>query len=182
MSQGAGAVLKCKDPNNDVDSNNVFDWMNYHFVCDYIHRPKSSDVYAEEMLMMTLFYSCYHYPERNKSVVYQHFIRRGYHGFLLYPINPSTGSLADKPGFYTGGENKQGLFDYARNYIEYHVHKEKHLRVLDEFVKIKGLDDMTNRDLFVAATGCLDAQHQIELQRVDRKTNTKSNMSLDDYF
>jgi hypothetical protein len=155
MSKGAGAVMLCQDKHIDSDVKDTLDWSTFHFVCDYLNRPKSSDEFCEDMLMMTLFHSCIMYVENNVSLVWQHFADRGFAGFLLYEIDLKTGLLKDKPGFRTTPESKQDLFDGVRNYIEYHTHKEKHQNILNEFSIIKSLDDMTNRDLFVAAAGCI---------------------------
>lgn len=179
MSRGAGAVMLCQDRQKDKDTKDTTEWTSYKFVCDYLYRTKSSDIYCEEMLMMSIYWSCVMYPEINKPLVWQHFVDRGYGGFLLYEVDLKSGMLKDKPGFRTGTESKQDLFDGVRNYVSAHLHKEEQLRIIKDFQAIKGYDDMTNRDLFTAAAGCIRGHKHMQYQIPDKEEATSS---IADYF
>jgi hypothetical protein len=179
MSKGAGAVFRCQDENIDSKLKDVTQWSTYHFVCDYIDRPKSSDIYGESMLMMTLFYSAICNPESNLTLTWQHFKDRGFEGFLLHEIDLTTGLQKEKPGFKTTTVTKPELFDGVRGYVEHHLHKENHARIIEEFSKIKSMDDMTNRDLFVAAAGSLRGAEQMKYYVEDVE---ESSPNLNGYY
>jgi hypothetical protein len=89
--------------------------------------------------------------ERNKTNTWQHFIERGYGGFLQYEIEISTGRPKDKPGAYAGGDNETELFAETKDYITYHSHIEEHISYLNECKNIRGKEEMTKYDLFSAA-------------------------------
>lgn|GEM_PF-5764587 len=184
MSKGAGAVFLRRDKRIDPDSKDTSEWKTHRFVCDYVERPGSSDEYCEEMLMMSVFYSTGMFPETNKSVLYQYFEDRGYGGFLIYQVDPKTGRKKDKPGFHSQTGSKQELFDHVRNYIAYHCHKEQHITMLQDFADIKGLDDMTNRDLFVAGAGCLFGSYHLSVYDLDFNEEEEEGEGFDlgDYF
>jgi len=157
MSDGGGAVLKVRDSSVDTSDKELKDWDTEKFVCTYLARPGSTDKFSEDMLKMCMYYGAYCYPESNVNHVEIDFKRWKYHGFLLYGTNKTTGKRNNVPGFFTS-TNKQDLFNYVRDWVNKHGLYCEHEEILKEISEIRGLDDMTNFDLFTAVAGALYGQ------------------------
>jgi hypothetical protein len=157
MSDGGGAVLKVRNSLVDTPDKDVKDWDTERFVCTYLARPGSTDKFSEDMLKTCVYYGAFCYPENNVNHVQIDFERWGYHGYLLYGTNKTTGKKNSVPGFYTS-TNKQELFNYVRDWVSKHGLYCEHEEILREVSEIRGLDDMTNYDLFTAVAGALYGQ------------------------
>jgi len=153
LSLGAGTVFMNRNHKYDPEGTPPEQWKSFHFVCDYVHRPDSTREYCESMLMMSVYWGCMMFPENNLENLWEHFIDRGFGGFLKYDVD-MHGVISPKPGLFTGGggsSTKDQIFTEVRSYIEYHIAKEKHLRILQQMAAIRGKDDMGNQDLFASA-------------------------------
>jgi hypothetical protein len=173
-SLGSGAVLWKHDSTIDGKDKPVRDWDSKKFVCTYLYRPKTLDEYCQDMLNMCIYYGAMMYPENNITNVSDYFIRTGYGGYLLYDIDIKTGKKKANAGFTVagaGGGAKQDLFNIGADWVNLHSERCDHSEILEEFLYIKDLDDMKNRDLFVSVCGCLKAEQSVMLDRT-RKFNT----------
>ena len=74
MSNGAGYVYAKYDANSDLSET---------FICVYIHRPQTSDIFYEDMLKMSVFFGCKILVENNKIGIVKYFQFRGYEKFLM---------------------------------------------------------------------------------------------------
>lgn len=155
MSNGGGAAFWNRDKDLDPDIKDINEWQSYRFIMAYNYRTSDQDEYAEDMLMMSVYLGWMMYPEVNVDLVYKHFVKRGYGGFLKYDIDELTGKVKDKPGFTSLTASKQKLFNKLRDHIELHGRREKHISILTECHSIKGIEQMTMYDLFTACGGCL---------------------------
>ncbi len=155
MSDGGGAVFWRRDQNIDPDDKPITEWESNRFVCTYLHRTALDDYYAEELLMMSIYYGAYMFPERNVKIILKHFVARGYGGYLMNKINPMTGKIDPIPGFHSLVESKDDLFKATRNHIRLHGRREVHLDLLEQWREIKNIKEMTSYDLLTAAGGCL---------------------------
>lgn len=156
MSNGGGAVFWHYD--QEVDGNTkAQNWKSNRFVCTYNFRPATTDEYAEDMLMMCIYYGAMMYPESNIPKIWEYFEARSYGGFLKFDIDIKTGKPKNTPGFNSEGNNstKQDLFNSLRDYIERHGMRECHADLLVECKEIKTIMEMTDYDLLTAAGGCL---------------------------
>jgi len=124
-------------------------------VATYYTRADTDDELAEEVLIATVFHSCENFPERNVPLIPKHFINRGYGGYLKYEIDEETGKRKEQPGFYSKEGKKQDIWNAVKRYIYYHSEREKHRDILEQCRRIKGVEYMTDFDLFTAAGGCL---------------------------
>ncbi len=157
-SKGGGAVFMNRDIAIDPDTKDIGTWETHRFVCTYKERPPTPDDFCEDMLMKAVFFGSMEYPEYNVPLVNQWFIRRGYGGYLLYDTNPATNEPVPTAGFNTSGTgstSKQMLFSQWITYIDKHGYREVHIELLEECRDIKGTDELTKFDLFVAGGGCL---------------------------
>lgn len=153
-SNGGGALLRNRDQLIDEPNKSVVDWETYKFHMTYNHRTMTPDEFAEDMLMMCVFSSALMFPEINVPNIWDYFKRRHYDGFLLYGRDPA-GKYRKTPGFNSQTASKQALFNKYKQYIEQRIHKEDHLELIQELIKINTLKDMTHYDLFTAGGGAL---------------------------
>ena len=155
MSEGGGAVFWQRDDRVDAEDKPIEQWTSNRFVCTYLHRTALDDYYAEEMLMMCIYYGAYMFPERNVKLILKHFVKRGFGGYLMNKVNPIDGKVDPVPGFHSLTESKDDLFKATRNHIRLHGKREVHMKLLQEWRQIKTIKEMTSFDLLTAAGGCL---------------------------
>jgi hypothetical protein len=169
MSDGGGVVRWKRDPKIDADNKDISTWESCRSVAVYRYRPASIEEYCEDMLKQDIYYGSMQYPENNVNHVADHYRRRGYDGYLLHDTDPKTGRLKPNAGYHSGGAMKQKLFNLVAADIQKHGLRNRHIQITEECMKIKGLDDMTNYDLFTAYGGTLlaeESQHFQYLQQM----------------
>lgn len=153
-SLGAGTVFMERDKTIDSDDKSVYEWKTYRTVCTYLYRPKNPDDYAEDMLMMCVYYGAMMFPERNIPSIWNYFVRRGYDGYLKYSRD-INGKWATTPGYFNRGAIPQRIMQLHQNYIDNFIMLERHIDILYQQKAIRGVNEQTNYDLFVAFGGAL---------------------------
>jgi len=142
-SKGGGAVVrKAKIKDKDFS-------MKRKFVCIYAQRTFDKNIYAEDMLMMCVYFGVKMFPEIDVPLLWDYFFERGYEGYLLYKVDPRTFEINKTPGV-TANKVKQDIFTEYMTWIENEADEETHIEVLEECRDIDGPEDMTNYDLFTA--------------------------------
>ena len=142
-SKGGGAVVrKGKIKDNDFS-------MKRKFVCIYAQRTFDKNIYAEDMLMMCVYFGVKMFPEIDVPLLWDYFFERGYQGYLLYKVDPKTFEVNKTPGL-TANKVKQDIFTEYMTWIENEANEETHIEILEECRDIDGPEDMTNYDLFTA--------------------------------
>jgi hypothetical protein len=164
-SNGAGAVVR-KGKLKDGDFS-----MKRKFVCTYANRPSDKFIYAEDMLMMSVYYGVAMFPEINIPLLWDYFEERGYRGFLLYRVDPKTFEQRKTPGESTSEKIKQDIFGEWMNFIEYEACEETHYELLEECRDIGGPEEMPFYDLFTAGGYALLGTASIynEIEELDNK-------------
>lgn len=152
LSKGGGAIFWNRDYSIDPEGKPIEEWESYRTVCTYLYRVEDPDDYAEDMLMMSVYYGAMMYPEINVDLIWKHFRRRGYLGFLLHKKDVN-GKIKPNPGFFAKGPVQQELFAAHKQWLEHNWMREKHVDILEQCKDIKGIEDLTNFDLFVAVGG-----------------------------
>lgn len=167
-SKGGGAVVR-KGKIKDGDFA-----MKRKFVCTYSNRTYDKYDYAEDMLMMCVYYGVSMFPEINVDLIWDYFEQRGYGAFLLYRVDPKNFMQNKTPGANTNDKIKQDIFGEYMNFIEYEADEETHIELLEEARDIEGPEDMTNYDLFSAGGYALlgtaeiyDTIEEIDKEEVD---------------
>jgi len=150
-SRGGGSIFRERDFEIDPTYKDIKDWNTHCFVATYENRPETDDEYAEEMLMACIYYGAEMYCEQNIRLVWKHFIGRKHGGYLKYQVDETTNRPKEYPGFFSLQNSKQQLFNAVKTYIKWHIHREKHLKFIEQCRAIKGVEYMTDFDLF---TGC----------------------------
>jgi len=167
-SKGGGAVVR-KGKVKDGDFS-----MKRKFVCTYNNRTYDKYEYAEDMLMMCVYYGVQMFPEINIDLLWDYFEQRGYSAFLLYRVDPKSFQQGKTPGANTNDKIKQDIFGEYMNFIEYEADEENHIELLEECRDIAGPEEMTDFDLFSAGgyallgtAGIYDELEELENEEVD---------------
>jgi len=71
-------------------------------------------------------------------------------GFLIY-LKDSSGKWRKNPGFYTGGTNKEQIFNAIRDYIQRRGYADRHIELMEDCKNIQNVKQMTKYDRFTAA-------------------------------
>ena len=124
--------------------------MKRKFVCTYNNRIGSKYDYAEDMLMMCVYYGVEMFPEINVDLIWDYFEQRAYAAFLLYRVDPKSFQQQKTPGANTNEKIKQDIFGEYMTFIEFEADEENHIELLEECRDIEGPEDMPNYDLFTA--------------------------------
>jgi hypothetical protein len=137
------------------DGKDVSKWISHDFVADYEFRANTTEEFSEEVLKAAIYWSGMVYPERNVDNVIKDLERWGFGGYLLYDIfvgkNGFT-KISTTAGYNNSGEaKKMNLMHNMRDYIQLHGKRCNHINILNSAMELKGIKDMTNKDLFVAA-------------------------------
>jgi hypothetical protein len=149
QSDGGIAVLWEHDSELDR-SENPMDWDSRRCVCYYRYRPASLQEYCEDVLMVAEYFSCFIFPENNKTRLWEYILERGRGGFLKYQIDPRTGKRSEKPGYYASEPTKNTLFGEWKDYIETRIHKEVIIELVEEARNIRSMKEMNKYDGFAA--------------------------------
>jgi hypothetical protein len=146
QSNGGIAVLWEKD-NEYPDSGRC--------ILSYNYRPPTQQEFMEDVLMCIQYYGAMVYPEQNVERFLEYMNDRGYAGYGLHDIDISTGKFKALPGRYTTPEALQDMFREYKDYIEAYGAVEEHDDLLMQIKGIRGVEDATRNDLFVAFGMCL---------------------------
>lgn len=179
-SLGSMAVLWKHDPDQDGPDKPTRDWVSQRFVCTYLYRPPTLNEYFNDVLNCCIYYNCLLYPEYNITNLADYFSNNGYGGYLMYDIDIKSGKPKQNPGFTLAGSRgniKDTLFNLGADYVNLHAHKEEHAEVLEEFLFVKSLDDLKNRDLLASILGCLKGQQSLFVDRIRRFNTMKYDIS-----
>lgn len=180
LSKGAGAVFLNRDRTIDPSDKPKDKWETHRFIMTYSFRPREKSEYAEDMLMMCVYTGAMMYPEINIPLVWEHFIERGYDGYLKYEYSPS-GVFKKTPGFNMRGSYQQKCMQVHQEYVSNYIMLERHKEILEEQKKIKGVEDLTNRDLFVACGAALMGS-EIDYRPFFENEEFGGGSGLDDYL
>ena len=120
------------------------------FICTYSNRTRDKYEYAEDMLMMCVYYGIQMFPEINIDLLWDYFEQRGYKRFLLHRIDLKTFKFHDLPGASTSEKLKQDIFTEWMSWISNECDEEVHEEILEQCLDIGGPEEMTDFDLFTA--------------------------------
>jgi hypothetical protein len=155
----------------------VDEWVSNRFVCSYMHKTQDLDEYCEESLMMCIYFNALMFPEGNRDGIIKYFEERLHGGYFKYAYEIENRDFRDKPGFDTGSGigSKNNLFSCIRDYIEMHLFKEEHYEFIEQWKRIKAIEEMTKYDLFTVSAGCLLGQRFTYRETLDFVDEEKRN-------
>lgn len=148
-------------------------WTSDRFVLTYRYRQPTTDDYCEDVLKACIYYGCKVNAERQVDEVQKNFERWGFFGFLLHTVDRVKNKISDIAGEYTDVKSKEAIFAATRTYIQRHIGREVHTDIMDEWLKIRSMEEMTKYDLLTAGglalTGHKNSFSMLELD--SRKTS-----------
>lgn len=177
ISKAGGCVFWNYDPQLDK-SENPKDWESFRTIVTYLYQPTTADEYAEDMLDMCVYFSCPMYTENNKTLIWEHFVKRGYDGYLLYDLD-DRGIRKQRPGVWLNDQTKQKGFSKISDYITLRLDKEQHIDLVEQMDSIKAFDELNKHDLlsaFMCALLGADSQYGELVQRFENQNVDVSNM------
>lgn len=83
LSNGAAHIFRKYDPTVD-QGKDIDQWESYNFIVQYLYRPPTFEMYAEDMIKMVRYWGCSINAEDNVQNLRQHFDSRGYGAFIIY--------------------------------------------------------------------------------------------------
>jgi len=172
-SKGGGHVFMERDKIEDYEGRPVSEWTSYRTVASYLYRPLDPYDFAEDMLMMSVYYGAMMFPERNIAIIWNYFVNRGYGGYLKYR-RKLNGTWDNNPGFYNKGEMPQKIMTLAQSYVENFIELERHIDILYQLKSIRGVNELTNYDLLVAFGGSLIGSETDYGQFFDERNSMQS--------
>ena len=146
QSNGGIAILWEKDPEYPESG---------RCVLSYNYRPQTQQEFMDDVLMAAQYFGAMIYPEQNVERFIEYMFDRGYIGYGLHDIDLATGRPKALPGRYTTNDTLQEIFREYKDYIESKGVTEEHDDLLMQVKNIKGTEDATRNDLFVAFGMCL---------------------------
>lgn len=103
---------------------NLGDVPSNHFFLEYIARPKTADMFFEDVLMACVFYSMPVLVENNKKLMLKHFRTRGYRGFIMSRFDKDVNRLSVDEKELGGLPNSsEDIKNYHWSAIEEYVDK-----------------------------------------------------------
>jgi len=150
------------------------------FVCEYVNRPATPELFYEDMVKQSVFYGCELLAENNKPGIVNHFENQGF-GHYLMSRPPMTHTESSKPqkekGIPMSGEKPRSLaVETTQTYIHtntgYNYEKDTHgnvffAKLLKCWIKFNP-QKWTDYDEFVGAALCLLARDRYNRTREKR--------------
>jgi len=154
-SRGAGYCWMYFDQAIDGEKEEK-DWLTADFIGEYLYRPATTDLFAEDMLMWAIYQGCKVNAENNADIISKHFIRRGYEKYLHFGKKAvkKDGVIQVKENINSGattlgGAMKDSLFASVDWYIETTGHRCKFPNFLESCRDV-GYENISPFDAFVA--------------------------------
>lgn len=134
-SNGAGMVMQ---KYNSVREDDIY---NYAFVCKYMYRPETVQVFYEDMIKTAVYYGCQVLFENQKIGLMHYFNDRGYGNFLMW-LPERT-----QPGIAASPKTHQHIAELTESYINEYYEKLYFKDVVQELLEF----DISNTTAFDGA-------------------------------
>jgi hypothetical protein len=145
-SKGSHAIFYAYDPLRDHQDVARENWLSNKFVASYNNYSDSVDEYAWDGIKAMLYFSAMAYPEISEPNFLQFLQREKLFNFLLHNVSPD-GTFDKVAGVHATEPNKQDMFKDMMTYWHQNVEYENHPEIIEDWARLRGIDDLTNRDL-----------------------------------
>ena len=149
QSDGGIVIIWEHDPSID-SSTNQKEWKSFRTVLTYRYRPATQNEYFDDVLMAAQYFGAMIYPEQNVDNFIPYMFDAGFGGYGLYDIDIITGHQKPLPGRYNSTDTNQLMIKAAKDYIAFRGHVECHDDLLREAKSLRGIEDVTHKDIFAA--------------------------------
>jgi hypothetical protein len=152
-SNGAGIVLQKYNAAREDDM------YNYSFVCKYIHRPESVQIFYEDMIKTAVYYGCNLLFENQKVGLMHYFNDRGYGNMLMWLPE------RNQPGVAASPKTHQHIAELTETYVNDYCDKIFFKDVVQELLEF----DISNTTAFdgAMALGYALIADQAKVQKQD---------------
>lgn len=99
------------------------------YICQYLDRPGTAELFYEDMIMQCFYYSMRILPETQKPGIMNYFRNRGYAAFLM--ILPGE----QYPGIASSPTSKQSAAYFVEAVIENHIQNIVFIDVIEDWLK-----------------------------------------------
>lgn len=110
---------------------NIFNFADPYigsYVCKYLARPQTPDIFYEDMIKQCFYFSCEILVENNKPGIIYYFERRGYKPFLMHLKGKK------EPGIASSQEAKDLAMDFLTDQIDKNVSKVFFMDVIEDWL------------------------------------------------
>lgn len=148
--QSDGGIVILWEHDTDIDrGTDRTIWESFRVVLTYRYRPATQEEYYEDIIMAAQYFGAMIYPEQNVENLISHIYKRGYAGYFLFDIG-LDGKQKSLPGRYNATDTNQDMIREVKDYIQFRGHIECHDDLLNEVKNLKGVEDVTHKDIFAA--------------------------------
>jgi hypothetical protein len=148
QSDGGIVVIWEHDPEIDKGTDRK-EWQSFRTVLTYRYRPATQEDYFNDVLMAAQYFGAMIYPEQNVDAFVPYIYKMGFAGYCMYDIG-LDGRQKPLPGRYNATETNQNMIRAVKDYIEFRGHVECHDDLLREIKSLRGIEDVTHKDVFAA--------------------------------
>lgn len=170
-SLGGGSIFWDYDETID-GKKDISEYLTERFVAIYLYRPPTKEEFCEDMLSACCYYNSMMYPENDIDAIAPYFEKRGYGRYLKYDYDFTTRKFKNNPGYSTN-RHKLDLFNHLRTHIEQHVQREVHIRLIQQWNGITGIDEMTKYDLVACSGGALRGSNIVVSNDIEKEKLSK---------
>lgn len=124
-------------------------------ILTYSYRPPTVEEFCEDVLKAAIYMGALIYPERNRTNIMDHVIRRGYGGYLLYDHDRNTGKRKPNPGWWNKDEIVAASIRWLADDVVKNVSRCYHPDLLKEYLEFGGAAYLTDCDLIASKLGLL---------------------------
>lgn len=150
-SNGAYGIFYALDRSVDTDDLPREKWVSNKFIASYNNKIDDVEEFAWDGIKAMLYYSALCYPEISEPNFIQFLQKMKLFNFLLYKVTPD-GTKSKVAGVHATEGEKQDMMKNMLTHFQQNVDYENHPEILEEWMRLRGADDLTNRDL-CAGTG-----------------------------
>jgi len=180
-SNGAGYIWWHHDPSVDTEEKEESEYVTDDFVCEYLNRPHSRDIFNEDMILMCVYFGVKIFIETNKDHTLNYFYDRGYDGYLVFPRKTKREGKrmivveAERAGAYSAANTKykDGIFAHFEWYVENRIHRCKFPRLIESLRDIE-YENTQPYDAAMGAGYCLYAAKMINKRITPKKQSYSS--------
>lgn len=145
-SNGSFAIFYALDRSVDSDDVPREKWVSNKFIASYNNKLDDVEDFGWDGIKAMLFFSAMAYPEISEPNFIQFLQRQKMFNFLLYNITPD-GTRSKNAGVHATDPNKQDMMKDMLTYFHQNIDYENHPEIIEEWMRLRGVDDLTNRDL-----------------------------------
>jgi len=157
----AAAIYYKRDPDVDPDGKDRNQWVSQDFVAFLIKRTDDKTEFYEEVLKAAILYGAYIYPEANIGEDFIQWVRnKGYDGYLLRDMDTEKNIISPYVGVVASPATTAQMFQKTATWFTQNVRHTKIWQIVEDWLQMRGSDDLTNHDLAAATGWALRAAEQ----------------------